>query len=245
VNLAGGFTLSSLAANSATLTVADPITTATIPLTLRNATLNATGGVTNAAGQTLSLVGTTVNGAVANEGTVEATAIVGVTGPFTNAAGATLQVGATAADPASSTLTLANGFTNLGAILLTNLNSTTNYTAILTVSSGTLVNAPGGTITTALGLGTGGSRTITAALDNQGTIDLFPGQSRTLDVAGAVVSVSLSLDGVETIVWPSSASRPSDDWARAVVARQSASATANGGRARFIGSPARGSRAPV
>jgi hypothetical protein len=204
VNLAGAFTLSSLAANSATLTVADPISTATLAVSLRNSTLNATGGVTNAAGQTLSLIGTTLNGALANEGILEATAIVGITGTFTNAAGAMLQVGATAADAASSTLTLANGFTNLGAIVLTNLNSTTNYTAALTVSSGTLVNAPGGTITTALGLGTGGSRTITADLDNQGAITITTG-GFTIAVASRMPSFASAPFTVEPIsdsVWP-------------------------------------------
>jgi hypothetical protein len=50
------------------------------------------------------------------------------------------------------------------------------------------VNDAAGTITSSLGLGTGGARTITATLDNQGTLDLFPGHSGTLTVTGSLTS---------------------------------------------------------
>ena len=66
----------------------------------------------------------------------------------------------------ASTLTIANGFTNAGTIELT--CTTSAFNAALNVTAGTLVNAPGGKI---LALpGTGGSRTLGAELDNQGTV---------------------------------------------------------------------------
>src|SRR5258708_14765731 len=63
-----------------------------------------------------------------------------------------------------------HGLTNTGTIELTDTIS--SYGAQLTVTSGTLVNAVGGTITTALGAG--GTRTISAALNNQGPLNLLP-----------------------------------------------------------------------
>ncbi len=76
-------------------------------------------------------------------------------------------VNVTGAGAASATIT--NGFTNTAAIELT--TSTTNYAVTLTVPSGTLVNAASGTITSAIG--SNGSRTISAQLDNQGTITVL------------------------------------------------------------------------
>ncbi len=67
------------------------------------------------------------------------------------------------------TLTVANGFTNLGTIELVSLN--TSYTTIFAVTNGTLVNAAGGVIRTLVGAG--GARTLAAQLDNSGTLDIL------------------------------------------------------------------------
>jgi len=78
----------------------------------------------------------------------------------TNAAGATLRLQGTGPS-APANLTVANGFTNSGSIVLT--DSTSSYGAALNVTTGTLTNAAGGTITAAVG--TGGTRSLNAQLD--------------------------------------------------------------------------------
>ena len=69
-------------------------------------------------------------------------------------------------------LTVTNGFTNNGAIELTDVVS--SYGATLTVTSGTLSNPLGSTITALPGAG--GGRTLNAQLDNQGTLTVSGGQ---------------------------------------------------------------------
>jgi hypothetical protein len=65
-----------------------------------------------------------------------------------------------------TTLTAPNGFRNAGALLLESING--GYSSSLTVVDGTLVNAASGVIT--VGPGAGGPRTISADLQNLGTI---------------------------------------------------------------------------
>src|SRR5439155_17049770 len=80
---------------------------------------------------------------------------------------------------------VASGFTNNGLIEFTNINNG-GQAAVLSVTNGTLTNAPGGTIAS---LATGGStRTLDAQLDNQGTVDVS--QALTLSHANAVHSNS-------------------------------------------------------
>src|SRR5258707_7204654 len=59
-----------------------------------------------------------------------------------------------------ATLTVASGFTNHGTIDLTYASSFNPYAPTLSVSAGTLVNAPDGTITASAGGGSGGTRTL-------------------------------------------------------------------------------------
>ena len=66
----------------------------------------------------------------------------------------------------NASLTAATGFTNNGTIELTSADSFRNAT--LVVTSGTLVNASGAAIQSLVG--TDGGRTLTAELDNQGTL---------------------------------------------------------------------------
>src|SRR5690606_34007908 len=79
----------------------------------------------------------------------------------------------------TSTLTVANGFTNLGIIELRSVTSA--YNAGLIVTNGTLTNAASGDIVSAVG--TGGSRSLGAALDNQGL--MIVGQALTLNGSNA------------------------------------------------------------
>ena len=78
----------------------------------------------------------------------------------------TLRPEGTAAN-GTGTLTVSTGFQNDGVIVLTNTNL--NGSATIAVTSGTLTNGTGGSITSLAGLG-GGSRNISAPVSNQGTL---------------------------------------------------------------------------
>ncbi len=71
----------------------------------------------------------------------------------------------------SITLTAASSFTNHGTLRLESIVS--NYNEALTISSGTLTNAADGTLL--FNLGTGGSRSLTGSLTNQGTVNATAG----------------------------------------------------------------------
>ena len=100
------------------------------------------------------------------------------------------------ADIAGSTvLTVANGFTNHGTIDLT--TTTAGYSTVFAVTNGTLVNATDGVLVSSVG--SGGSRTLTAELNNQGTftVNFVRGGSATLrldklDQERIVLDVGLS-----------------------------------------------------
>ncbi|MFI5453930.1 MAG: Ig-like domain-containing protein [Isosphaerales bacterium] len=68
----------------------------------------------------------------------------------------------------NATLTVPNGLTNDGTILLQSANVYNSYTDTLTTGTGTFTNAADGTIHA--GTGSGGARTITGTLVNQGQI---------------------------------------------------------------------------
>src|SRR5262249_42297402 len=87
-------------------------------------------------------------------------------GGFTQAAGGTLQILGSGAG-SSANVTIGNGFTNNGAIELTTTGAA--YGANLTVN-GTLLNPAGKTTNTLVGAGA--PRTLTAQLDNQGTLTI-------------------------------------------------------------------------
>ena len=138
-----------------------------------NGALNLTGGSTLAGSGTLTNQGTvtlddsTVSGALDNQGMLVARGVSNLNGAVTTGAGTTLRVlGNNIGQNAS--LTAANGFTNNGTIELTSADSFRNAT--LVVTSGTLVNASGAAIQSLVG--TDGGRTLTAELDNQGTVTI-------------------------------------------------------------------------
>ncbi|HEX9582062.1 MAG TPA: hypothetical protein VF970_13245, partial [Gemmatimonadales bacterium] len=154
-----------LALSSATLALGVSLTRDTLALSVTSSTINGPGTLTVPAGRTLSLTSSTVNADLVNEGTVVMIPIgTGqFTGAVTNAAGAILR--AQGPDGFARTVTVATGFTNEGTIELT---SAGGGTLTFAVTSGTLVNAPSGTIVSLAGAG--GARTLAAQLDNQGTV---------------------------------------------------------------------------
>jgi hypothetical protein len=107
--------------------------------------------------------GSTINAAVVNAGKLtDGTGTNTINGTLTNAAGATLSVTGT------GNLTVTQGLTNNGSIMVDGGGGIFGSgTAELTVTGGTLTNAPGATISFP---DAGGASLLNAALDNQGTV---------------------------------------------------------------------------
>jgi hypothetical protein len=155
---------STLSVSNATLSFTPLVVT--VPLTLTN-TIVLGGAVSIPSGATLTLL----HGAVSDDITVEAGGVllthgsVFLTGALTQ--NGTLRVRGQS-NGGNAALTVADGFTNAGLIELTSVAGGLN--ANLTVTNGILTNAEGATIHALPG--TGGSRSLTAQIDNQGTIDV-------------------------------------------------------------------------
>ena len=158
-------------------------------------TVSGAGAITSEG--TLNLGTSTVAQAFTNAGTLVVTGASAQNGALTIAGGSVLRVVGNAA--ANGQLTVANGFTNNATIELTSSGAAT--AATLAVTAGTLVNAPGGQITSLAG--SGGGRNLTAQLDNQGTITVSQAlstnkasadhvNSGTIDVTGANYTIVLS-----------------------------------------------------
>ena len=168
------------AVNNVTASFSAPFTFSTA-FTPSSSTLNGPGALTVPVGQTITVFNSTVNAPLTNNGTwiIRGTVPSVQNGTFVNAAGAMLRLTSEPSYP-SGTLNVANGFTNAGAIELT--NTVAGFPATLNVTSGTLVNAPTGTISVLAGLG-GGTRTMALQLDNQGTVTI--GVPTNLTIASA------------------------------------------------------------
>ena len=164
---ATGFTLGSLTLISSVANLTANLSTGVLALTLNSSTINGPGQITNPSGQTLALYYSTIGAtsALNNQGTLIANGSSAVNGPLTTAAGSIIRLQPDGTSGFSN-LTVATGFTNNGGIELTSLIST--YSANLIVTAGTLTNAAGGTISSLVG--TGGTRTLTAELNNQGLV---------------------------------------------------------------------------
>jgi len=169
---AGTFSLTSTA-----VTASQSFSTATTALSLSSSTWGGSGTLTVATGTSLLARASTINAPLVNQGLLVASGTSALNGPLANPVGATLRVQGNGVY-GQGLLTIATGFTNEGATELT--DTTSSYGATLTVSSGTLVNAPGGTI--AALTGTLGPRTLNAQLDNQGTVTVATGANQALTI---------------------------------------------------------------
>ena len=181
--------------SGATVALNDVLNTGVTLLTASSSTFNGPGVLTNPLGITLTLKNCAVNKTVANYGTLVLTGTGSISGSYFSGPGSTLRLlGASGAG--SSIQTIANGFVNDGTIELTSTGGI--YAAILNVTSGTLVNAPLRTID--VQAGSGGTRTLGAQIDNQGT--LIVGAALNLDRTSAVHSNSgiLSVSGGDLTV---------------------------------------------
>ena len=191
ITVGGASGVQTLALFSRTLTIAGQVRTQGSGVFAMNAaTLNGAGSLVNTA--TASLFNSTINASVVNAGTLTGNATVNLNGALTTTATSVVRA---RSDGTTGfvTFTVATGFTNLGAIELTS----PGFGATFAVTSGTLVNAPGATIT-ALAEG-GGARTLTAAVDNQGTLSVSPGSASVFSINGSLTTsgtISLDLGGL-------------------------------------------------
>jgi hypothetical protein len=173
-------------------------------LNLNNVIVNGPGTLTNAPTQTLTLISSTINAPLSNQGLLLVHGSNTVNGVLTTVAGAgsVIRVEGINAN-GTGTLTVLNGFTNTAAIELTNAN--VNQAAQLLVTTGTLANT--GTISALVGA-TGGARTLTAQLDNQASGTLTLSQALTITKASVqhTNAGSIVLSGGDLTVTQSGAS---------------------------------------
>src|SRR5512143_3493773 len=173
--------LGSIILLNATVSFSTAQSTAATQWGITNSTVNGPITFTNNAGRSLTVQGATYNTAFDNQGALTLRASSSLTGTVTTGGASSLVVQGDAACCAAFA-TIANGFTNNGTIDLTAINGTSGTTAQLTVTSGTLTNAPGAIITSSAG--TGGARTLAVAPINLGT--LTAAQPPTMSLSAAV-----------------------------------------------------------
>ena len=150
-----------------------------LPLTLTNTTI-AGGTFTIPSGQSLTLANGTMASPVVNNGLLLIRGSVSLTGALTTGNGSILRIDGINTY-GGAVATFANGFTNSAAIEL--MDHVAGYGATLAVTNGTLTNAASGTITAFQGAN--GPRTLTAQLDNQGTLAVSTSLGLTINKANA------------------------------------------------------------
>jgi hypothetical protein len=166
------------------------VSNAVTGLSFVHTAVTVTGTLTNVRG--LEIGGSTLHArAVVNQGTLLVSAVNTTIGaPFTNAAGATVSIGDEFTATGSLTV---GGFTNAGTITQTQSLIGKVGNASLTITSGTLVNAPGARLDVPV---------VNGALDNQGTLTITQettvtgtltgglANSGTIDVRGGNLTVN-------------------------------------------------------
>jgi len=155
---------------------------------LSSATVNGPGSFTNAAGRTIVMTNGVMNAPLDNQGFLTLRGGPAFNGAVTTGTSSTLRIEGDAFF-SSAHGSFLNGFTNNGTIELVAINSA-GITSQLTVSNGTLVNAPGATIDVVAGAG--GERFLNAALENHGSVKV--NQALTLNRASALHSNRGTID---------------------------------------------------
>jgi hypothetical protein len=164
--------------SSVVLNLTSDLSNSGMEILMFNSTVNGPGALINAVGKSILLSQITCNADFVNEGELVCRRTVNINSGFDSPAGSSVRV--EGAGSYSGSLILADSFTNNSLLELTNTNA--NRNATLTVNGGPLVNGAAGTLLVSAGAG-GGSRTITAALDNRGTFTV--GHPLTLTRSGA------------------------------------------------------------
>jgi hypothetical protein len=155
-------------------------------LSLVSSTIGGTGTLANLGSLVLQAGTVTAGTTIANEGLLLTHGTSSISGPVTTTASSVIRIRGQSAGSTAST-TIANGFTNNGLIELTTNDA--GFTVSLTVTTGTLTNAAGATIRSAVGQG--GARTLAVQLANAGTLDVL--QPLTLAKAGAAHTNSAAI----------------------------------------------------
>jgi YVTN family beta-propeller protein len=152
-----------------------------ISLILSSATLNGPGQLLNSAARSLPMRSSTINNpAFLNHGTLLVDGGSTIGGALVTESTSVIRVQGNGFT-GFSRLTVASGFTNNGQIVLT--DTTSAYGAGLDVTTGTLVNAAGASITAALGAA--GPRQLNAQFSNQGTLAVATAANQGLAIARA------------------------------------------------------------
>lgn len=175
---ATGFSLGGFSASGSVATFNTSFSTSGLAFAATNSAISGTATITNVSGQTINLTSSIINLPIVNQGTILTAGSSSLGGALTNPVGGVVRVQGNGSI-GSAVLTLANPFTNFGAIDLTSTGG--GYASTLTVNGGTLVNAPGAVILSSAG--SGGGRVLSAELNNQGILSIHG--PLTLDKAGA------------------------------------------------------------
>jgi hypothetical protein len=184
----------SLALSSTTANLTPNFDNSLTALTLSSSTLNGPGTLTNTTGKTLVLLNSTLGATLPfiNEGTVLVHGTSAINGSYTSGTGSTLRMEGNGTQ-GNATLTVASGFTNNGAIELTNVDPSFQRTAQLTVTTGALVNPASRLISGLVGTN-GGTRVLNAQLDNQGTLSVVSPQGFTSTTTGTTHTNTGTID---------------------------------------------------
>ncbi|HRN52392.1 MAG TPA: hypothetical protein PK788_02790, partial [Gemmatimonadaceae bacterium] len=170
--------------------LAVPLAPDSLDFSFSATTVGGVGGLALAAGRQMALRATTVATPLQNAGLIHAITGSSITAALTTTAGSMIRIASNGESGASS-LTVDSGFTNNGSIELTATVNT--YSSTLTIGSGTLVNAAGGSIASLSG--SGGSRGISGSLTNQGLLLIDAPLTFSLADDTLTNSGSLSLGG--------------------------------------------------
>ncbi len=181
--------------SSVTLNLTPDLSNATTTVLLSGTTVNGPGRLINAASRSLTLGGCTVNADLDNLGDLVSRTTTSINGSLLMPPGSLLRVEAHGVGFGSrpAYLTVANSFTNRGAIELTSTNAA--RLASLSVSSGSLVNEAGGELRVLAGAG--GGRTLAAELDNRGTVTVAQDLTLSKISAAHVNTGTLTLSGAD------------------------------------------------
>jgi len=184
-------TFGTMTVTSSTVAFTTPQSTIATGFDFTGSFVDGPGPMTNDAGNTLPLHSTVVRTALRNFGTILTTGATSFTDTLTTVAGSLIRIQGNGTY-GSANLTVTKGFENAGTVELTDTTST--YGSTLTVPNGKLLNLSSGLISAAPGAN--GSRTLTAAVDNQGAlaVALQPGRDLLINQAGAVHINSGTID---------------------------------------------------
>jgi len=177
----------SLPGNS-TLVLEDDFTPGTFALQAPALTVDGPGRLLGPAAGEFVINNWTINAPVVVTGDLVIEGVVSLNGSLVVSTGKTLRITGTL-HGVHGDLRVANGFENHGTIELTSTN--VSYAAFLTVTTGSLTNAPGGVIRALEGAG--GPRTLNANLVNQGALLVLDGSN--LQINGVLLNAPTGILG--------------------------------------------------